>query len=274
MKHYINQLISDIRKTTHNIRPPRSLWDHADVNSELELEDMAFLEKYFEGEEEAISEITGIAPELLPPPAKLSIEQQALLGDELERLLQHFNFYLDFPDQLPAHLKYPVIIDFWKEEHVLVSFGKNEIELCDMEKEHCPFPGHCNICDEVAAQMKYDEEKYGDSPAEETDIDRLLPSPQETEEWYKKQKGFDPDAEDSVFPADDNIEDNENFEDINGFYDDDGTKIDPDSVPVPSLCVICKKHLADDWEENLLCLMNRYDQRNDEDFNCGAFEKI
>ncbi|HEX7583615.1 MAG TPA: hypothetical protein VF373_02910 [Prolixibacteraceae bacterium] len=63
-------------------------------------------------------------------------------------------------------------------------------------------------------------------------------------------------------------------EEINGFYDDDGNKIDPDSVPVPSLCVICKSHQVDDWEENLLCLMNRFDQRNDDDFKCGAFEKI
>ena len=63
-------------------------------------------------------------------------------------------------------------------------------------------------------------------------------------------------------------------EDISGFYDDDGTKIDPESVPVPNLCVICKSHLADDWEENLLCMMNRYDQRNDDDFKCGMFEKI
>jgi hypothetical protein len=36
---------------------------------------------------------------------------------------------------------------------------------------------------------------------------------------------------------------------INGFYDDDGNKIDPESLPVPGLCVICKKHQIDDWDE-------------------------
>ena len=69
-------------------------------------------------------------------------------------------------------------------------------------------------------------------------------------------------------------EDDFDFEEINGFYDDDGNKIDPDSVPVHSLCVICKSHHIDDWEENLLCLMNRYDQRDTEDFKCGAFKKM
>jgi hypothetical protein len=61
---------------------------------------------------------------------------------------------------------------------------------------------------------------------------------------------------------------------INGFYDDDGNKIDPESLPVPGLCVICKKHQIDDWDENVLCTLNRLDQRNEADFNCGAFEKI
>ncbi len=64
------------------------------------------------------------------------------------------------------------------------------------------------------------------------------------------------------------------FEEINGFYDDDGNKIDPDSVPIRSICVICKSHHVNDCDENLLCLMNRFDQRDEEEFKCGAFEKI
>jgi len=65
-----------------------------------------------------------------------------------------------------------------------------------------------------------------------------------------------------------------NIEEINGFYDDYGQKVDPDTVPIPSLCIICKNYQVDDWEENLLCLMNRFDQKDDKDFECGAFEKI
>jgi hypothetical protein len=73
-----------------------------------------------------------------------------------------------------------------------------------------------------------------------------------------------------------NLENNINQyrEVINGFYNDDGTKIDPESVPVPGLCIICRKYQIEDWDENLLCMMNRNDQRNERDFQCGAFEKI
>ncbi|MBI4647795.1 MAG: hypothetical protein HY738_14700 [Bacteroidia bacterium] len=63
-------------------------------------------------------------------------------------------------------------------------------------------------------------------------------------------------------------------EEINGIYDDDGNKINPDLMTVPALCTICKSYHNDDWEENILCSLNRYDQRNDKDFHCGAFEKM
>lgn len=60
-----------------------------------------------------------------------------------------------------------------------------------------------------------------------------------------------------------------------GIYNDDGTKVDESTIPVPNLCVVCKKHHSDDWEEDILCKLNRNDQRDDLDnFECGAFEKI
>lgn len=63
------------------------------------------------------------------------------------------------------------------------------------------------------------------------------------------------------------------MEEINGFYDDDGNKINPEMVKKPGLCLLCKKNEMDDAMENLLCTMNRYDQRNKEEFECGVFEK-
>lgn len=60
----------------------------------------------------------------------------------------------------------------------------------------------------------------------------------------------------------------------NGIFDDDGNTIDPNTVPLPPLCTICKHHQTDDTEENMLCLLNRSDQRNKDEFECGSFEKI
>ena len=43
--------------------------------------------------------------------------------------------------------------------------------------------------------------------------------------------------------------------------------------PVPGLCLLCKSYDDTDQEENMLCMMNRYDQRNKRDFVCGAYER-
>jgi hypothetical protein len=61
---------------------------------------------------------------------------------------------------------------------------------------------------------------------------------------------------------------------INGMFDDDGFEINPDSIKKPSLCLICLKNIDPDWEEELLCNLNRNDQADEKEFKCGAFEKI
>ncbi|MDG6028114.1 MAG: hypothetical protein E3K40_15725 [Candidatus Brocadia sp.] len=53
------------------------------------------------------------------------------------------------------------------------------------------------------------------------------------------------------------------------FYDDDGTEINPDLVPKPSLCVSCKKD--DDPGEEILCILTRADQQDQAEFQCFAY---
>lgn len=61
---------------------------------------------------------------------------------------------------------------------------------------------------------------------------------------------------------------------INGMFDDDGYEINPNSIKKPSLCLICSKNTDPDWEEELLCNLNRNDQKDEKDFKCEAFEKL
>lgn len=62
------------------------------------------------------------------------------------------------------------------------------------------------------------------------------------------------------------------MDDILKFYDDDGTEVNPDFFPKPQLCLSCKKN--DDANEELLCSLTRLDQRDEEEFNCFAYENI
>ncbi len=56
------------------------------------------------------------------------------------------------------------------------------------------------------------------------------------------------------------------------YYDDDGNELDPTTVPLPRMCLICEK--KDDPEEEVLCNLNRLDQRDDAVFQCGAFVSL
>ncbi len=60
---------------------------------------------------------------------------------------------------------------------------------------------------------------------------------------------------------------------LDGFYDDEGNEINPDLIPNPQLCMSCKKK---DWGgmEEILCNLNRLDQKDDDDFICYAYEQF
>ena len=53
------------------------------------------------------------------------------------------------------------------------------------------------------------------------------------------------------------------------YYDDDGKELDPSSIPMPKMCLLCEK--KDLPEEEILCNLNRLDQKDDDVFKCGAF---
>ena len=59
---------------------------------------------------------------------------------------------------------------------------------------------------------------------------------------------------------------------IQGFFDDDGYKINTDLIKKPSLCLTCVKD--DDPNEEMLCNMTRYDQKDNSEFKCFAFKNL
>jgi len=59
---------------------------------------------------------------------------------------------------------------------------------------------------------------------------------------------------------------------IAGFFDDDGYQINTDLIKKPGLCMICVHD--NDPNEEILCNMTRYDQKDDTDFKCFAYKKI
>jgi len=56
---------------------------------------------------------------------------------------------------------------------------------------------------------------------------------------------------------------------IDGYYDDDGNKLDPNLVSKPGLCLSCIND--DDPEQEILCTLTRLDQQDDYEFQCFAY---
>ena len=54
------------------------------------------------------------------------------------------------------------------------------------------------------------------------------------------------------------------------FFHDDGTEVNPDLLPKPSLCISCRKDGLPN--EEILCNLNRMDQQGNEEFKCEAYE--
>jgi hypothetical protein len=61
---------------------------------------------------------------------------------------------------------------------------------------------------------------------------------------------------------------------IAGIFDDDGYEIIPDQIKKPSLCLTCSKNSDPDPEDDILCNLNRFDQKDSQDFKCYTYEKI
>lgn len=57
---------------------------------------------------------------------------------------------------------------------------------------------------------------------------------------------------------------------MNGYFDDDGNELNPDLYPKPQLCLSCIND--EDVTEEILCNLNRLDQKGDSDFKCFAYE--
>jgi hypothetical protein len=54
------------------------------------------------------------------------------------------------------------------------------------------------------------------------------------------------------------------------YFHDDGTPIDPEKVPIPLLCLTCKK-FGETGEEYVLCTLTRADQEGSKHFQCASY---
>lgn len=162
MQRYIDQFIEDIREIAENMEVVLAEEDEPVTDDESFYRHIENVEKFLYSDPVPVEKITGIMPEQLPPPERLSNKQMAQLAVVLEEFLDNFHFSLAFPHNYPMNLRYPFIRDFWSEEHVWLQGGQNHIEFCNYIEEECPFPGYCTICEEIKNEPLSNMDKSND----------------------------------------------------------------------------------------------------------------
>lgn len=193
MEEYIKQLIEQLHDSIKKVPLPSERSQDFDLEDEGELEDFQYVEQYIYGKEEPLSKIFGIERDFLPDESKLNDAQVKLLAYEIEKLWKVYHFYPVLPDNLPPRLRYRTLRDHWDKEQVFVGVGEIHIEFCDYEEAFCPFPGYCNICKEIEAQMEYDK-RYEPDENDYTmrfELNNLIPSKEEVKNcvlYTKKQR--------------------------------------------------------------------------------------
>lgn len=63
------------------------------------------------------------------------------------------------------------------------------------------------------------------------------------------------------------------MEEISGYFDDDGNEMNPNLHPKPRLCLSCKSNETEDEYEEILCNLNRLDQKDEREFKCFAYQQ-
>jgi hypothetical protein len=163
MEKYIRQLINDIRLAIENAPPVKD----EPVDSEASfIEHIEEVEKYLEAPSEKLSVVLGVPLSEFPTEDKLNEQQMDALAGEMIKLMQAYNFYPTFPEDVPAKMLYTALLKQWESEVVFTANSAGIMDICNYDVDDCPFPGYCDVCANVDRDFEemedefYDEDNY------------------------------------------------------------------------------------------------------------------
>jgi len=135
MQTYITQLIEDLSAAKNGEFNMNQTPMHESFEDYI-----AEVERYLSGEgEQFIKDILDIQEEYFPPVNRLTDEQLNAVSDAYLDCLYSWNICIDMPDNLPASLKYTLLIGTLKQKVIVMDSGITHLELCHYDSECCPF---------------------------------------------------------------------------------------------------------------------------------------
>lgn len=135
MNRYLEQLIEDMDLA---IASQIAIRSHLDILGECEVCESEE-EMLSEGNTMPLSEIIGFDKCFFPPEEKLTDDQIVVVYTHLLCVLDNYNFFLDFPDNVDIRTKYIMVLDVLDEETTYSNAKVTIIEFCDYDYDTCPF---------------------------------------------------------------------------------------------------------------------------------------
>jgi hypothetical protein len=151
MRPYIEDLIEEVRNAAKEVR--RQKKKSTDAQKDLACQNETYDKRnYLYGNPATLEEITGIPANALPPYYLLPDKHKAELSNAMEDLLEAWGFIADFPEAFPRTERYKLLRGIWTTHQVYIGTGYTYIEFCNFDRNNCPFPNHCNMCEEIDKQ--------------------------------------------------------------------------------------------------------------------------
>ncbi len=135
MNRYLEQLIEDMDLA---IASQIAIRSHLDILGECEVCESEE-EMLSGGNTMPLSEIIGFDKCFFPPEEKLTDDQIVVVYTHLLCVLDNYNFFLDFPDNVDIRTKYIMVLDVLDEETTYSNAKVTIIEFCDYDYDTCPF---------------------------------------------------------------------------------------------------------------------------------------
>ena len=141
MDTYIKHLIEDIR-SAH--RPK----EEEPLKEETFEDHIRDVERFISGDaEHTLTYHCGLKYEAFPPADRLNDDQMTTISKALDDLLESWNAHADIPEEVPAKMRYQLMVGLLNTPFTFMSYGYTGFDFCTGDPEGCELGKYCRCLD-------------------------------------------------------------------------------------------------------------------------------
>ncbi|TVQ49810.1 MAG: hypothetical protein EA362_03770 [Saprospirales bacterium] len=141
MDTYIKYLLEDIRLAQRKE-------EEEPVQEETFEDHIRNVEQFISGDaEQTLAYHCGLKPEAFPPADQLNDDQMTVISRALDDLLKSWNAHVDIPEEVPAKMRYPLMVNLLNRSFTFIPSGFLGLDFCTGNPEDCELGDYCSCRD-------------------------------------------------------------------------------------------------------------------------------